>query len=34
MSHLDVPPPRVSLINHNSYWAVAAHPVEVPQDDL
>jgi hypothetical protein len=29
MSHPGVPPPRVLLIYHSSYWAVAAHPVDV-----
>lgn len=29
-----VPPPRVVLIDHSSYRAVAAHPVDVPQGDL
>jgi hypothetical protein len=33
MSPPGVPPPRVLLI-HSSYWAVAAHPVDVPQGDL
>jgi hypothetical protein len=29
MSHRGVPPPRVLLIYHSSYWAVAARPVDV-----
>lgn len=34
MRHSGGPPPRVLLIDHSSYWAVAAHTVDVPQVDL